>query len=107
MPTTDERLSALEANEKNIFHQLDEIKQEQKDQRQLIVVVEQIASKTNVISGKVTEVNETVVQINDRVTNLEQEPARAYKKYKETIFTSIITLIIGAVVGGLLALLLK
>lgn len=107
MPTTDERLSALEANEKNIFHQLDEIKQEQKDQRQLIVVVEQIASKTNVISGKVTEVNETVVQINDRVTNLEQEPARAYKKYKETIITSVITLILGAIVGGLLALLLK
>ncbi len=100
MPTTDERLSALETNEKNIFHQLDEIKQEQKDQRQLIVVVEQIASKTNVIAGKVN-------QIDERMTNLEQEPARAYKKYKETIFTSIITLIIGAVVGGLLALLLK
>lgn len=100
MPTTDERLSALETNEKNIFHQLDEIKQEQKDQRQLIVVVEQIASKTNVIAGKVN-------QIDERMTNLEQEPARAFKKYKETIFTSIITLIIGAVVGGLLALLLK
>ena len=28
MPTTDERLSALETNEKNIFHQLDEIKEE-------------------------------------------------------------------------------
>lgn len=100
MPTTDERLSALEANEKNIFHQLDEIKQEQKDQRQLIVVVEQIASKTNVIAGKVN-------QIDERMTNLEQEPARAYKKYKETIITSVITLILGAIVGGLLALLLK
>lgn len=100
MPTTEERLSALETDQKNIFHQLNEIKQEQKDQRQLIVVVEQIASKTNVIAGKVN-------QIDERMTNLEQEPARAYKKYKETIFSSIITLIIGAVVGGLLALLLK
>lgn len=100
MPTTEERLSALETDQKNIFHQLNEIKQEQKDQRQLIVVVEQIASKTNVIAGKVN-------QIDERMTNLEQEPARAFKKYKETIFTSIITLIIGAVVGGLLALLLK
>lgn len=100
MPTTEERLSALETDQKNIFHQLDEIKQEQKDQRQLIVVVEQIASKTNVIAGKVN-------QIDERMTNLEQEPARAYKKYKETIITSVITLILGAIVGGLLALLLK
>lgn len=100
MPTTEERLSALETDQKNIFHQLNEIKQEQKDQRQLIVVVEQIASKTNVIAGKVN-------QIDERMTNLEQEPARAYKKYKETIITSVITLILGAIVGGLLALLLK
>ena len=100
MPTTEERLSALETDQKNIFHQLNEIKQEQKDQRQLIVVVEQIASKTNVIAGKVN-------QIDERMTNLEQEPARAYTKYKETIITSVITLILGAIVGGLLALLLK
>ena len=31
MPTTEERLTALEINDKNIFHQLDEIKAEQKE----------------------------------------------------------------------------
>lgn len=100
MPSTDERLTSLETNERNIFHQLDEIKQEQKDQRQLIVVVEQIATKTNVIAEKVNKIDE-------RITEVEKEPARQFKKYKETIITSIITLVIGAIVGGLIALILK
>ena len=35
MPSTEERLTALEINDKNIFHQLDEIKAEQKEQRRI------------------------------------------------------------------------
>jgi len=100
MPSTDERLTALETSEKAIYKELDEIKQEQKDQRQLIVVVEQIATKTNLIADKVNKIDE-------RITEVEKEPARQFKKYKETIITSIITLIIGAIVGGLIALILK
>ena len=38
-----ERLAALEANDKNIFHQLDEVKREMKDTRQLTIAVKELA----------------------------------------------------------------
>lgn len=100
MPTTEERLANLEANEKNIFHQLDEIKDEQKDQRRLIVAVEQLAAKTDGIAEKVD-------RIDQRISSVEAEPGRKFNKYKETIITAIITLIVGAIVGGLIAMLIK
>lgn len=111
MPSTEERLALCEANDKNIFHQLDEIKDELKDQRTLVVAVEKIATETKQISEKVDRIDKRTgdhaEKIEARVATLEAEPARKYNKYKETLITSIITLVVGLVIGGLLALIFK
>lgn len=98
--TPEERIAQLEANDKNIFHQLDEIKNEQKDQRKLVIAVEKIATETKQISEKVD-------RIDNRISIVEAEPGRKYNKYKETIITSIITLIVGLIIGGLFSLIMK
>lgn len=111
MPSTEERLALCEANDKNIFHQLAEIKDELKDQRTLVVAVEKIATETKQISEKVDRIDKRTgdhaEKIEARVATLEAEPARKYNKYKETLITSIITLVVGLVIGGLLALVMK
>lgn len=98
--TNEERIAALEANDKTIFKQLDEIKNEQKDQRRLVVAVEQIAAKQD-------QIGEKVDRIDQRISAVEAEPVRKYNKYKETIITSIITLIVGLIIGGLLTMIIK
>lgn len=100
MPTTEERLTLCEANDKNIFHQLDEIKAEQKEQGRLVVAVEKLANKTDTIADKVDK-------IDGKLETIEAEPGRQYNRVKDIIITAIITAIVGAIVGSVLALVLK
>lgn len=100
MPTTEERLTALEINDKNIFHQLDEIKAEQKEQGRLVVAVEKLANKTDTIAEKVD-------RIDSRIETIEAEPGKKYNRIKDVVLTAIITGIVGAIIGAVLALILK
>ena len=109
--TTDERLAQLEANNKNIFHQLDEIKAELKDQRTLVVAVEKIATETKQISEKVDRIDKRTGDEADklaaRVSDLEAVPGRNYNRIKDITLTAIVTGVIGALIGAVLALILK
>lgn len=100
MSTNEERIAVLEANDKNIFHQLDEHKVAIDNIQRLIISVEKIADKTNNISDKVD-------QIDDRLNLVEKQPLRKYEKLKELILTAILSVIGGIVVGVLTTLLLK
>lgn len=100
MPTTEERLALCEANDKNIFHQLDEIKAEQKEQGRLVIAVEKLASKTDTIAEKVDK-------IDGKLETIEAEPVRQYNRIKDIVITAIITAIVGALVGSVLTLILK
>ena len=100
MPTTEERLTALEINDKNIFHQLDEIKAEQKEQGRLVVAVEKLANKTDTIAEKVD-------RIDSRIETIEAEPGQKYNRIKDVVLTAIITGIVGAILGAVLTLILK
>ena len=53
MTSVDERLSTLEANDKTLFHQVDELKEDIRDIRRLTVAVEKIAGKVDNIDLKV------------------------------------------------------
>lgn len=99
-PTVEERLTLCEANDKNIFHQLDEIKAEQKEQGRLVVAVEKLANKTDTIAEKVDK-------INGKLETIEAEPGRQYNRVKDIVVTAIITAIVGAIVGSVLTLILK
>lgn len=94
------RLSVLETNNKNIFHQLDELKDEVKNIRQLTVAVKELA-----LSSKATA--QKVADISDRLSSVEHAPAEDMKHYKRALITALLTGIIGIVIGTLGAFILK
>lgn len=97
---TLERLATCESNDKNIFHQLDEIKKEMKDTRQLTIAVKELA-----VSAKATA--EKVDDISDRLNTVEHAPAEEFKHYKRVIAGCIITGIIGIILGAVMTLIIK
>ena len=106
MHDTHERLATLEANDRNIFHQLDtlklenkEIRSELKDIRKLTEAVAQIAVKTENIDQKIDN-------INNRLNEVEQAPAKDYTHYRRTIISGAITGVIGIILGALLSLII-
>lgn len=94
------RLATLEANQRTIFKKLDEHDTQIKDLTRLTVAVEKIADKTDSISDKVDG-------IDTRITAVESAPGKKWEKVKETILVSIVTGVIGTILGALLALIIK
>ncbi len=95
--TQDERIAVLEANDRNIFHQLDEMKEEIKVLRELIAAVQHLADKT--------ESNTTLLQkVDKRLENIESAPLTDLKHYKRVAVAAIITGVVSAVLGAILAL---
>ncbi len=95
-----ERVAKLEAQDKSIFHQLDEIKEDVKDIRRLTSAVEKIAEQTK-------NTSERVAGINNRLDVLERAPTEDYKHYKRLIIGGILTGTIGIILGAILALVIK
>jgi tetrahydromethanopterin S-methyltransferase subunit F len=95
-----ERIATLEANNANIFHQLDDIKTDVKDIRRLTVAVEKIAVQTESTARKVDN-------IDIRLDNVEQRPAADFAHYKRVIIGSICTGVIGIIIGAVFALIIK
>ena len=100
LQTPEERLASLEANEKTIFKKLDMQGEQLKDLTRLTTAVEKIAIKTDSISEKVNG-------IDTRITAVEKAPGKKWEKIKETIWVSILTGIIGALLGALVTTLFK
>ena len=96
----NERLAKLEADEKNIFHQLTEIKEEVKDIRRLTLAVEKIAVKTDSIDSKVDEMG-------TRISAVEKEPSDDFKHYKRLIAGAIISALLSSVVVSVLTLIMN
>ena len=100
MPNIDERLSTLEANDKTLFHQVDELKEDIRDIRRLTVAVEKIASKVDNIDYKVNGIDE-------RLQTVEHVPATNWNKFKQAIISSIVSVVVGGLLGALIALVIK
>lgn len=96
----NERLAKLEADEKNIFHQLSEIKEEVRDIHRLTNAVEKIAVRTESIECKVD-------QMGSRISALEKSPADNFSHYKKVIAGAVITAVISALTAAVFALILK
>lgn len=100
MSTNEERIATLEANEKNIFHQLDNHQKSIDDLTRLTLAIEKIATKTD-------SINEKVNQIDDRLNQVESQPIKRMYKYKELIITAILSVLAGLAVGILTTIILK
>ncbi len=95
-----ERVAKLEADEKNIFHQLTEIKDEVKDIRRLTNAVEKIAVKTESIDSKVDDMG-------TRISAVEREPSDSFKHYKRLIAGAVISAAVSSIVVAILALVMQ
>lgn len=100
MGTNEERIACLEANQKTIFHQLDEIKDDVNDIHELSASVKVIATETVNISQKVDK-------IDSRLSEVEKQPVAAYTHYKRLIIGCIITGVLGAFITAIVAVVLK
>lgn len=87
----EERLAVLEANNKNIFRQIDEMKEEIKVLRELATAVRQLADRT--------ESNTTLlIKVDSRLDTLEKRPVEELGQYKRIAVTAVISSIVGALV---------
>lgn len=100
MVTVEERLAKLETNQDTLFHYIDEMRKEIKDMKSLVTAVEKIAVKVEGIDTKVSAIDK-------RMTDVEKLPAKKFDKYKEIIFSTLISLLLGGIVGALLMLIIK
>lgn len=96
--THEERLAVLEANDKNIFHQIDEMKDEIKVLRELATAVQQLADRTE-------SNTELLKKVDGRLDSIEHRPAADMQHYKRITITAIISGVIGAFVSAAIALL--
>ena len=96
----NERIAFLEAQDKNIFHQLNEIKSDVRDIRRLTMAVEKVAEQTRVTA-------ERVEGIDSRLDVLEQAPAEEAKYFKRVIISCIVTGVISLILGAVLSLIIK
>ncbi len=94
------RISSLEANEKNIFHQLDEIKLDVRDIQRLTAAVERMALQMQSTA-------ERVGSIDKRLAFVEQAPAEDMRYYRRTAVCCALSGIIGTLLGAISALFLK
>lgn len=95
-----ERVKELEVKYDNIDRSIGEIKTDVSDLKRLTTAVEVIALKT-------TAVNEKVDKIDTRLDKIETEPREDFRQLKRTIISCACTTVIGALIGAVLALIIK
>lgn len=97
---TAERIATLEANDRTLFHQLDEVKHEVKEIHRLTAAVEAVATQTKSTAEKVDAINE-------RLEGVEKSPTEDFKYYKRTIIGAVFTGVVGIIIGAVLTLIIK
>lgn len=87
------RLSALEDNVKEIHG--------------LTVSVERMAVNMENMLGAIQRQGNLIEKQNNRIDEIEKEPAKDSKQLKMAIITSVVTTIVGAIIGAVLVLIFK
>ena len=97
---TVERLKELEVKYENMDRSINEVKNDVSDLKRLTTAVEVIALKT-------TAVNDKVDKIDIRLDKIEAEPGDDFRQLKRTLISCACTTAIGALIGAVLALVIK
>lgn len=93
-------IQRLDAEDKRINHRVDELAENVKNIQNLTLSVEKLAmNMENMISEQKSQ--------GERLEKLEQAPAENAMMIKNTITTKIIDIIVGALVGGIIMLIMK
>ncbi len=89
----NERTAVLETNEKNIFHQLDEIKLKLCELHNLVALCEAISVKLGAVEEKISETQ-------SRLHAVEQSPGEDLRHYRRSIVTYLATATIALILGA-------
>ena len=96
----EEKVAILETNIKTLFKSLDDVKSE-------IKAIHKLATSIELLAQKMQSVDEKVGNIDVRLDAIEKQPTEDVRYYKRTLISCIITGVITAVLGALLALIIK
>lgn len=95
-----ERLVQVEQRSKSNTKRIDEHDAKLEDIHDLTYAVKELANETKLM-------REDVNNLNNRVANIESEPAQEYKDIKKNIRNQIITFILGAILSGIGVMIFK
>lgn len=95
-----ERLVEVEQRAKSNTKRIDEHDNKLEDIHDLTYAVKELANETKLM-------REDVNNLNNRVANIESEPAKEYKDIKKNIRNQIITFILGAILSGIGVMIFK
>ena len=100
MENMAERIITIEKDVESIKDRLDKVEDKQESFNELVICVKELAINMK----NMTEVQK---KQNDRLEKLENEPLDNAKYYRRETIKTIITIVVGAVVGALIALVIK
>ena len=95
-----ERLVQVEQRSKSNTKRIDEHDEKLEDIHDLTYAVKELANETKLM-------REDVNNLNNRVANIESEPAKEYKDIKRNIRNQIISFVVGVILTAIGALILK
>lgn len=96
----NEQLAVNTENIKTLFNQMKEVKSE-------IHAIHKLATSIEILAEKMKSVDENVTNINTRLDRIEEKPSEDLRYYKRTFISCIATGVITAILGALLALIIK
>lgn len=102
-----ERLVENEQRGKSNTKRIDEHDEKFKDIDNKLEDIHELTYSIKEIATETKLMREDVNKLDTRVGNIEKEPAQEYKDTKKAIRNQIICTIAGAIIGGLIALIMK
>ena len=101
------KLQETEDRSKSNMKRLDEHDMKFKEVDNKLEDIHELTYSIKEIATEVELMREDVNKLDTRVGNIEKEPAQDYKDTKKAIRNQIICTIAGAIIGGLIALIMK
>jgi len=101
------QVAHLEERAKSNTKRLDEHDEKFKEQDVKLEDMHELTYAIKEIATEVKLMREDVNKLDLRVANIEKEPAQEYKDTKKAIRDKIIGIVVGTIIGGLIALIIK
>lgn len=102
-----QRIIETEQRSKSNTKRLDEHDIKFKEVSNKLEDIHELTYSIKEIATEVKLMREDVNKLDARVGNIEKEPVQDYKEVKKAIRNQIICTIVGAIIGGLVALIIK
>lgn len=86
------KLVEIEARSKSNTHRIDKLEE-------LTNTIQSLAITMNNTVNEIKYMREDVTSLDDRIGKIENEPIKRFNKYKDVIITSMLTSLVGLLVG--------